>query len=176
MKQITVNDRGVFLQTTVLLTIRQILKRRRIIENQILRLHEKIQNSQNLIKQREREICDLEEQRKGLYTPLVEAFILKQKQEENEIKQKAQNLLHELIGDELFEELTIHKRIIFTAKDGGTYKIESNGKIYRRSGKEWNQLCIIRPKDLPLPDFLLSLFVSIREHPTSYSLRHRWRR
>jgi len=173
MKQVTINERGVFVQETQQLTAYGIIKKRKLTQNQILSLRRKIQDAQISIADMERQIKNLEEQLKTLNSPLVEAFLERDKKEKQEVQEKAQAILRELIGDTLFQELQLKKRIVFQAKDGMVYKIEINGRIYRKVGKEWQQLCIIRPRDLPLPDFLLSLFVSIRENPTKYHLRRR---
>jgi len=173
MKNITVNDRGVFVSETYRLTALGIVKTRKRVQGQILACRRRIQDKQIEIRDLEKQIVNLEEQVKTLHSPLVEAFIEKDRREKEEIQQKSQAILHELIGDKLFEELELKRRIIFEAKDNMTYKIEINGRIYRKVNKKWEQLCIIRPKELPLPDFLLSLFISIRENPKSYRLRRR---
>jgi hypothetical protein len=120
--------------------------------------------------------AEIDQEEKNLQTlngPLVEAYLAKEKADQEEIQRKAQTLLKECIGEELYNKLQENKKITFTAKDGITYKIEENGRVYRKVEKEWKLLCIIQPKSLPLPDFLLSLFVNIRENPSKYPLKHR---
>jgi len=173
VKTITINDRGVFVQESYRLTAHGIVKRRRLIQGQILRLRRDIQDRQLSVSNMEKELANLVEQLEALNSPLVESFLEKDRKQKEEIQRKAQAILRELVGDRLFEELELKKRIIFTAKDGMTYKIESNGNVFRKVNKQWQRLCIIRPNDLPLPDFVLSLFFSIKENPKNYQLRRR---
>jgi predicted DCC family thiol-disulfide oxidoreductase YuxK len=173
MKKITINDRGVFLTETYPLSPFAIEKKRRQIQLEILRLKRDIQDAEILITNKQKQILNSESTLKDLLTPFVEAFIQKAKQERLENYEKAQKLLQECIGDDLFKVLQERKRIIFMAKDGMTYKLKITGAIYRKIDKEWRQLCIIRPTQLPFPDFLLSLFTSVREKPQSYTLRRR---
>lgn len=174
MKNIIVNDRGIFEQEPPqLLSIQGLTKRKRLIEGEILHLRGKIQDAEISITNMKREIAQAEEKRKILEGPLVQAYIVKEKQRQTEIQIKAQTILKECIGDDLYNKLQEKRKIVFTAKDNQTYKIEANGRIFRQVEKDWRLLCIIRPQDLPLPDFLLALFVSIREHPTNYQLRRR---
>jgi len=58
--------------------------------------------------------------------------------------------------------------IHWTTKNGTKYKMTDKGKVFRRVGKEWQQLCIIRPKSLPLPDSILAILVSVKENPSRF--------
>jgi len=173
MKEITINDRGIFITETRQLKTLSILQLRRKLERKILRARRRIQDLELQRQETERELVNLEEQLRNLQSPLVEGYIEKERKAQEEADRKAQALLKELLGEQLFQELQLRNKIIFEAKDHMIYKIEGNGRVYRKVEKEWQQLCIVRPRDLPLPDFLLSLFVSIRQNPSNYRLRRR---
>ena len=174
MKNLIVNDRGIFEQESPrLVPISTLSKRRRQLERRILWLRGAIQDAEIGIAEKQRELMEVEEQRKFMDSPTVQGYIAKEKQRLADIQAKAQAALKECIGDELYAKLQEQKRIIFTASDNLTYKIESTGRVYRRVEKEWKLLCIIRPQNLPLPDFLLAMFVNLREHPAKYPLRRR---
>jgi polyhydroxyalkanoate synthesis regulator phasin len=173
MKKITINNNGVFETETWQLTPYGIQRRRAILQTKIMSRKRKIQDKQLKINRLEKEIIALEEQLKTLNSPIVEAILQKHAQEQKEIEAKSQEILRELVGEELYQQLQTRKSLIFTAKDNLTYKIKRNGKIYRRVGKEWEQLCIVRPQELPLPDFITSLFFCVKENPTNYKLRYR---
>jgi hypothetical protein len=173
MKNLVINDRGVFEQETYMLTPYGVTKRRRTIQLKIVRLKQQIQDEEMKIHDLKIEIEQAEKNLTTLNSPLVESFLQKEKVKQEEIQNKSQQILKECIGDELYAKLQANKKIIFTAKDNITYKIEDNGKVYRKIEKEYKQLCIIKPGNLPLPDFLLAMFVNLRENPQKYPLRRR---
>jgi hypothetical protein len=174
MKNLIVNDRGIFEQESPqLVPLSTLSKRRRQLERRILWLRGAIQDAEISTVERKRELAEAEEQRRFMDSSVIQGYIAKEKQRLVDIQAKAQAVLKECIGDELYAKLQEQKRIIFTATDNLTYKIENNGRVYRRVEKEWKLLCIIRPQNLPLPDFLLAMFVNLREHPTKYPLRRR---
>ncbi|MFA5714770.1 MAG: hypothetical protein WC998_03450 [Candidatus Paceibacterota bacterium] len=173
MKSLVINDRGVFEQETYMLTPYGITKRKHTVQLKIVRLRQQIQDKEMEIRNLKAEIEQEEKNLTTLNSPLVESFIAKEKAKQEEIHKKAQSILKECIGDELYTKLQANKKIIFTAKDNITYKIEDNGRVYRKVEKEYKQLCIIKPGNLPLPDFLLAMFVNLRENPSKYPLRRR---
>lgn len=174
MKNLIVNDRGIFEQEAPrLVPISTLSKRRRQLERRILWLRGAIQDAEIGIAEKRKELAEAEEQRKFMDGPVIQGYIAKEKQRLAEIQAKSQAVLKECIGDELYARLQEQKRIIFTANDNLTYKIESNGRVYRKVEKEWKLLCIIRPQNLPLPDFLLAMFVNLRQNPSKYPLRRR---
>jgi len=173
MKNLVINDRGVFEQETCMLTPYGISKRRRTLQLKIVRLTQSIQDKEIEIHNTKLEIEQEEKNLAILNSPIVESFLAKEKIKQEEIQNKAQTILKDCIGEEFYSKLQQNKKIVFTAKDNITYKIENNGKVYRKIEKDWKLLCIIRPKNLPLPDFLLAMFVNLRENPAKYPLRRR---
>ncbi len=175
MREIGINDRGVYERQTILLSTKTIMKRRRLLQNRIVGHRGKIQDLQSSIVNKEAEIKNLEEQLRFLNSDVVNEYLHRKQVDEQEIQFKAQTILRECIGDEIYNKLKEKKWVTFTAKDGLTYKLEEKGKIYRKVNNDWKLLCIIKPQSLPLPDFLLALFVSVKENPTKYRLRFGWR-
>lgn len=173
MKNLVINDRGVFEQETHMLTPYGITKRKHNLQLKIVRLRRQIQDKEIEIHNFKTEIEQEEKNLVTLNSPLVESFLVKEKAKQEEIQQKAQSILKECIGEDLYSKLQANKKIVFTAKDSITYKIEDNGRVYRKVEKAWKLLCIIRPQNLPMPDFLLAMFVNLRENPAKYPLRRR---
>jgi hypothetical protein len=173
MKNLVINDRGVYETETYMLTPYGVTKRRRTIQLKVVRLRQHVQDKEIEIQNLKAEIEQEERNLATLNSPLVESFLVKEKVKQEEIQLKSQQILKECIGEELYNKLQANQKIIFTAKDNITYKIENNGKVYRKIEKEWKQLCVIRPGSLPLPDFLLAMFVNLRENPQKYPLRRR---
>jgi len=172
-KKIAINNRGIFIIETSKLNPLSIVKLRSKFQTRILSLRANIQDLQIQINQKQNEIYTLEQKLKELSTPLVDSIIEKEKERLRQIYEKAQALLKETVGDLAYNILQEKGYFKFKANDGILYKVNKYGKIYRQTGKEWKQLCIIRPSNLPLPDFILSLFVNIRENPKKYPLRRR---
>jgi vacuolar-type H+-ATPase subunit I/STV1 len=170
---IAINDRGIYSVRSEKLNVRQIQKRRRTLQSRIVNKRSRIQDLQLEIKQLERQITSLEKQLEQLNSPIVQEFIRKEEEHQKEVQRKAQSLLHEVLGDSLYQKLENSKSFTFKANDGITYKIDRNGNVYRKVNKSFERLCIIRPSNLPLPDFILALFVNVREHPKKYGLRFR---
>jgi len=175
MKNLVINDKGVFEQETHMLSVQSLVKKKRMVQNKIVLFRGRIQDAELEIQRYKTEIAQEEKNLELLNSPVIEAYIAKERQRKEDAEAKAQSLLKECIGEDYYSKLQEHKKIVFTAKDNITYKIENNGRVYRQVEKEWKLLCIIRPNSLPLPDFLLSLFVNVRENPTKYPLKHRWR-
>lgn len=173
LKKLLINDRGVFEQETWKLTPYGVTKRRNQLQSRIVSMRTRIQDKEVEIQELKQEIEQTEKNLETLNSPAVEAYLAEEKAKQAEIQRKAQAILKECIGDEFYSKLQERKNIIFVAKDGIKYKIDIKGRVYRRIEKEWKLLCIIKPQNLPLPDFLLAMFVNLREHPKKYPLRRR---
>jgi len=174
-QKISINDRGMYLIETHVLNSLQIAKRRKTIQTRIISLRTRIQDSKLNIQRMERNIQTFEEQLKILTSPLAQAIIKREEDKRLAIYQKAQALLEESLGSSTYQALQEHGSFTFVAEDNITYKIDKTGRVFRKNNKQFEQLCIIRPSNLPLPDFILALFINIREHPTRYKIRYRRR-
>jgi predicted nuclease with TOPRIM domain len=95
----------------------------------------------------------------------------KLRREESEVR--AQELLRQYIGSKNFDILKHKKYLFFTANDGRKYKLSIHGDVYRDISGEWKRLCIIRPKNLPLPDVVVTVLANVKENPSKYPLRRR---
>jgi len=98
-----------------------------------------------------------------LNTPIVASYIEQWKEKRRLAQEKAEQLLQETLGKEVYEQLQKTKSLVFTANQID-YKITINGKIFRKTNNEWRELCVIHPKFLPLPDFIVALLFNIRKH------------
>jgi hypothetical protein len=167
------DSQGVFIVEKRFLSLVQIQNRKHHIEQRIIRVRDEIAELRLKIGSEEKKLQGLELELKQLSTPEVNAYIMKLQKERAEAHAKALSLMQEVLGKELFSGLQDKKWCSFTAKDGGFYKITSQGYVFRRINNEWKKLCIIRPKELPLPDFVLSALINVRENPKKYNLRYR---
>jgi hypothetical protein len=167
------DNQGIFIVEKRFLSLLQIQNRKHHIEQQIIRIRDDIAELRLQISNKEKKLQLSELELKQLSTPEVNAYVDKLKRERAEAHEKALALMREVLGNELFGELQNKKWCSFTAKDGGLYKITSQGYVFRRINNEWKKLCIIRPKELPLPDFVLAALINVREKPKQYNLRFR---
>lgn len=146
MKNLVINDRGVFEQEIFQLTPYGIGQRKRRLQNSIIRLRQQIQDAELKISDLKKEIAQTEKNLETLNSPLVESFLTKERAKQEEILNKTQQILKDCIGDEFYSKLQENKKIIFTAKDNITYKIDDNGRVYRKVEKEWNFSASFDPK------------------------------
>jgi len=123
------------------------------------------------ISRNKRRIQDLEKELQALNSPTVVDYVKQEMAKRKQIELKAQQILRECIGNEEFEKLLTKGYLTFKAKDGLTYKITSKGSVYRKSGSSFERLCIIKPQNLPLPDFILAVLTSIKQRPKRYRRR-----
>jgi len=85
----------------------------------------------------------------------------------------AEQIMLEFFGQDVHDRFLEEREYVFEANDGVTYKIIPEGTVFRQKDNDWEPLCLIRPRELPLPDFIVSAIVSIKNQPETYQLRRR---
>jgi len=163
---VAVNDRGFFIISRRKLTDKQIINKRRRLQDTIIQLRDEM-----ILKQQR--ISKLEETLQLLNSPVVDEYIKDFQKKWREADEKAHALLKEYVGETAYQKIMKEGHLSFTAKDGMIYKIDREGKVYRKGSKGFNRLCIIRIKDLPLPDFIMSLLVNVKQNPRRFPLVRR---
>ena len=170
-EKIEIDEKGVYLVKTAKLTPRQIADKRRRIESRIAYYYRKNQEHADLIEQNKQRILNLEEQRTELNDPMVTSIINAYVEKRRFAQMKAEEFLEEFLGKHVYAELKKNRYITFTSKDKLTYKIDLKGFVYRKRGSDFERLCLIRPKDLPLPDFIISAITTVKEQPHKFTRR-----
>ena len=165
-KKVTINQQGVFV-TQVKKLHPNTIKKRRIILNRT------IQRRQLNIQQAQQELFDAKQELKELSNPIVNEYLKQYAKELSQKDEKAKELLKEFVGEPTYRLLEKQHKIQFKAEDGGSYKIDWKGRIFRKTKNGFEKLCIIRPHALPLPDFIMALLVNVKNHPKKYNLRRR---
>jgi len=168
-----IDEKGLYITEIKYLSLPQIQIRKHHLEQRVIHVRDRIADLKLEIHTEEKKLEQLQSELAKLSTPEVQNYVQKLQKERAEAEAKAMALLKEVIGKELFSTLQEKTWCSFTANDGGTYKITSRGNMFRKINKEWKQLCIIRPQDLPLPDFVLAALINVREQPKKYALRFR---
>ena len=156
----TMNDRGIFATTTRKLTARSILHKRAHLQTLILHAREQLGYWNGEAERLTRELTELNR-------PTVNEYIAEAERRKGEAERKAQQILREYVGDEAYKTIQKNGHISFKAKDGLGYRINRKGHVFRGN----KRLCIIRPSELPLPDFVIAALVNVREHPGKFPFR-----
>jgi len=172
-KKIAINDRGIFVLETTKLDVMGITKLRNSFQTRIVSLRMNIQDLERKISSKKQQIANLELALKQLNTPLVDELIAQETEKIRIAKEKAEQLLKETVGSDVYDILQTRGFFKFQAKDGITYKVSKKGHVFRLQNKDWVELCVIRPSELPLPDFVLSLFLNIHEAMKKFPQKHR---
>lgn len=171
-KELDYRENDILVITKRSLTWRQLEHYRNNLTLKIGRLTQELVETDNQSNQIKENIKFLDEELTKLRSKEVEDIIIKQKENEKMVNQKALDLLREHIGVSAFMELTEKHRIFWTHKEM-KYKMNDKGSVFRKEGKKWNQLCIIKPKQLPLPDSILAILVSVKDNPSRFPNRRR---
>lgn len=157
------------------LTWRQITNYRSNLSNKINSFYTQLQDYEDKVNDIKSKINNLEVELKQLQSKEIEEMIQKQKEDEKIAHHRALDLLREHIGLEAFTTLMEKHRIFWTVTNGTKYKMTDIGKVYRKEEKKWNELCIIRPKSLPLPDTILAILTQVKDNPKKYPNKRRRR-
>jgi len=85
----------------------------------------------------------------------------------------AEQIMLEFFGQDAHDKFIEERQFIFDAKDGETYKITPEGTVFKQKENEWQPICLIRPHELPLPDFIVAAITSVKTQPEVYQPQRR---
>lgn len=85
----------------------------------------------------------------------------------------AEQIMLEFFGQDAHDKFLEERQYIFKAKDDETYKITPEGTVYKQKDNEWEPICLIRPRELPLPDFIVAAITSVKTQPETYQPQRR---
>jgi len=86
----------------------------------------------------------------------------------------AEQIMLEFFGEEAHAKFMQEREFSFEAKDGKHYKINTEGTVFRMEEDEnWKPICLIRPRELPLPDFIVAAITSVKNQPEVYQPQQR---
>lgn len=97
----------------------------------------------------------------------------RQEQEQRLLKQhiatlNAEQIMLEFFGQEVHDKFMEERQYVFAAKDNNTYKITVEGTVFKQEEEGWKPVCLIRPHELPLPDFIIAAITSVKTQPEVY--------
>jgi len=169
-RKIELTPEGVFVVGLKHLSLSGLKSRKTRLEGEILRLHRRQRSLETQIKNNSKTIINLERELATFNSLEISQWVLeeerkialereRQRQEKILANQRAKVFLREYIGEETYTQLMKEGSVKFTGRDGRTYKITSKGILYRGSSR----VCVIHPRNLPLPDFIVSVLTTVKE-------------
>lgn len=169
-RRIEINPDGIFVVGVQKLGLSALKRRKTRLEGRILDLQQEQRHFQTQMKNNAREITELEFELATFNNPKVLEWIARREKEialERErakkekllANQRAKTFLREYVGEIVYTKLMKKGSLEFVGKDGREYKITSKGVLFRGSSR----LCVIHPRNLPLPDFILSVLTTVKE-------------
>jgi len=169
-RRIEVRPEGIVIVGEKTLNLSAFKARRTRLEGLILNLQAEQRHLEHQIKNNAKTIQQLELELTTFNSP--EAIGWEQRKERElilarerkrkellEAKQRAKTFLKEYIGEEAFKCLNKQGFIEFKGRDNRTYRINRKGTLTR----EGKTLCMVRPRSLPLPDFITSVLTTVKE-------------
>jgi len=127
------------------------------LRREIGELYDKIEKKKELLKVKEKLVNAITEEK-------IKRLVELEEKRKREAEEKALALLRDYIGEENFGKLMKQGYFVFKGLDGKTYRIKRDGKLQELYGNYWYDCCVIK-KDLPLPDFIISVFTAAKNDP-----------
>jgi len=128
------------------------------LRNEIGRLRRQIQEKKAKLKEIERMLNKLTDEK-------IKEIIERERQRKREAEEKASEFLKDYIGEEAFSKLQQKGYFEFKGADGKRYRITKDARLLDYYNGRWYHLCVIHPKDLPLPDIIASVFTVVKNDP-----------
>ena len=169
-RQVEVRPEGIFLINEKKLSLSSFKAQRNRIESQILELNDSQRVHEIELKKNSLLIQHLEQELTTFNTPEAIGWqrFMEQKladererklREKQEANRRAKQLLCEYLGKEKYAELMKTGKISFEGKDGRAYQVTKNGVLLHNK----KRLCMIHPRNLPLPDFVVGILTTVKE-------------
>ena len=169
-RRVELTPEGLFIIGYKKLTLSCIKARKTRVEGKILDLEREQRSHEGEIKRNAKKIEELELELATFNSPEVLAWIHerekqlalkreRQREQKIEANQRAKAFLHEYLGEEAYAELMKKGSLAFSGRDGRSYELTSKG-VLLRAGK---RVCVIHPRNLPLPDFIISVLTTVKE-------------
>lgn len=169
-KHVEVRPEGIYLIKEKELTLGSFRANRTRLENLIMSIQNEQRHHEKELKNNAKLIQSLEHQLITFNSPEAiqwEQFMTQKlaeereqkKQEKLEANNKAKQLLRDYLGNESYSILMKKGKINFTGNDGRPYQVTKKGELLRDS----KRLCMIHPRNLPLPDFIIAIMTTVKE-------------
>ena len=169
-RRVELTPEGVVLVGFQMLNLSALKSRKTRVEGEILSLQRRQRSLQNQIDSNNETIRELEFELASYNSVEINEWVEEQekeralqkergKREKLLANQKAKAFLKEYLGEENYGKLMKDGKLNFTGRDGRGYEITSKGVLYRGT----KRMCVIHPRNLPLPDFIISVLTTAKE-------------
>ena len=101
-----------------------------------------------------------------LTTEKLDAVLEIERERQRQAQEKANQFLKNYIGEKPFKTLQEKGEFVFIGGDGKEYRIKKDASLWQSTHGYWYKMCVIHPKDLPLPDIIASVFTTVKNDPT----------
>ena len=97
--------------------------------------------------------------------PEIDVYIQRYEEQKAKAGERAEAFLRDFLGEEGYSKF--RKAGFLELKDtlGETWRIYADGTAMRWENGNWRRVCVIRQRELPLPDHIVSVVQTIREQP-----------
>jgi len=163
-REIAVSDRGVFLVESRRLTSSQIKRLRSRVRSDISSLKAKMRHLYYELRRVEYEVEEKEKLLKQLESPIIKQYI----EGEKDRREKAEELLKEYLGESKFKQWREKGGLWFQTPDGAYYHLNREGVLEIHADGKWRRVCVVRPRGLPLEDYVVAVLESLKQDPKEF--------
>jgi len=118
----------------------------------------------NQIEDIKNEIKEYEAYLQILHSDEFQNWLDEQRQDEVEAYARAEDLMRQYLGLEAYATLMEKGELVFEVEEK-TFKITRYGLVYEKQDEEFQPRCVLRPKELPIPDHIVSVLTTLKENP-----------
>ena len=141
-------------------------KLKRTLRNLEIRRKDYLTKIDGKIEYTKEEIVEAEDHLLVLNSPEFQKWLDEQRMDEVQAYAKAEHFMREYLGLKVYARLMEQGELVFEVQEE-TWKITRYGLVYRKEGEQFNPVCVVRPKELPIPDFVVSALTTLKENPNA---------
>lgn len=99
--------------------------------------------------------------------PEVDGYIQRYEEQKSKAVERAEAFLRDFLGEEGYSKFRKAGFLEFQDALGESWRIYADGTAMRQENGSFRRVCVIRQRELPLPDHIVSVVQTIREQPES---------
>jgi hypothetical protein len=97
--------------------------------------------------------------------PEIDVYIQRYEEQKAKAGERAEAFLRDFLGEEGYAKFRKAGFLELQDTLGETWRIYADGTAMRMENGSWRRVCVIRQRELPLPDHIVSVVQTIREQP-----------
>ncbi len=130
-----------------------------------MRIRQKIQDKYVIIEDLERQLRQNQDTLNRIPQEKINQVIQQEIEFKKQVDAKATVFLKDYLGDVAYNQLLEKGFYQFTGADNKQYRVKSDGELQCANSKYWYRMCVIKPKDLPLPDIISAIHATVTNNP-----------